>query len=61
MAHSDFDIQIGAGGVFGPNSAVVSHWFKKRRGLAFGLVAVGSSIGGTVLPIAAKNLLPRVG
>lgn len=39
----------------------MAHWFKKRRGFAFGIVAVGSSIGGTVLPIVAKNLLPLVG
>jgi MFS transporter, MCT family, solute carrier family 16 (monocarboxylic acid transporters), member 10 len=26
-----------------------------------GFVAMGSSLGGTILPIAAKNLLPRVG
>ncbi|KAF5323716.1 hypothetical protein D9619_012953 [Psilocybe cf. subviscida] len=54
-------VGLGAGGIFCPTSAVVTHWFKKRRGFAFGMVAVGSSIGGTVLPIVAKNLLPRVG
>jgi len=26
-----------------------------------GFVAVGASIGGTILPIAARNLIPRVG
>lgn len=26
-----------------------------------GLVAIGSSIGGTTLPIAVKQLIPRVG
>jgi MCP family monocarboxylic acid transporter-like MFS transporter 10 len=26
-----------------------------------GVVAMGSSLGGTLLPIAAKNLIPRVG
>ena len=41
--------------------AVVAHWFKKRRGFAMGVVAVGSSIGGTSFPIAAKNLIPIVG
>ncbi|KAF7983121.1 hypothetical protein HWV62_24079 [Athelia sp. TMB] len=37
--------------------AIISHWFKKRRGLALGLTAAGSSIGGTVFPIAAKRLI----
>ncbi|KAF8147570.1 MFS general substrate transporter [Crassisporium funariophilum] len=54
-------VGLGCGGIFGPTSAVIAHWFKKRRGLAMGFVAVGSSIGGTVLPIAGKNLIPLVG
>ncbi|KAJ3512139.1 hypothetical protein NLJ89_g3699 [Agrocybe chaxingu] len=54
-------VGLGCGGIFGPTAAVVAHWFKKRRGLAMGFVAVGSSIGGTVLPIAAKGLIPTVG
>lgn len=41
--------------------AIISHWFKKRRGLALGLTAAGSSIGGTVFPIAVKHLITEVG
>ncbi len=44
-----------------PTTAVLSHWFKKRLKLALGLMAVGSSLGGTVIPIATRNLLPLVG
>lgn len=40
---------------------VNAHWFKKKRGLALGLVALGSSIGGTLFPIAARNLIAAVG
>ncbi|KAF9555808.1 MFS general substrate transporter [Agrocybe pediades] len=54
-------VGLGCGGIFVPTTAVISHWFKKRRGLAMGWVAVGSSLGGTLLPIAGKNLLPTVG
>ncbi|KAF8800529.1 MFS general substrate transporter [Phlegmacium glaucopus] len=54
-------VGLGCGGIFSPTSAVIAHWFKKRRGLAMGFVAVGSSIGGTVFPIAAKYLIPTVG
>ncbi|KAF9001750.1 MFS general substrate transporter [Cyathus striatus] len=54
-------VGLACGGIFGPTTAVIAHWFKKRRGLAMGFVAVGSSLGGTVLPIATKNLLPIVG
>lgn len=41
--------------------AVIAHWFNRRRGFAVGLTAVGSSIGGTVFPIAARQLIPLVG
>ncbi|KJA24153.1 hypothetical protein HYPSUDRAFT_38917 [Hypholoma sublateritium FD-334 SS-4] len=54
-------VGIGCGGIFGPTTAVIAHWFKKRRGLAMGVVAMGSSLGGTILPIAARSLIPRVG
>ena len=47
--------------VFGPVIAVVAHWFKKKKGLALGLVAVGSSLGGTLFPIATRNLIEEVG
>lgn len=33
----------------------------RRRNLAFGIVAAGTSIGGTVFPLIAGSLLPRVG
>ncbi|TFK36466.1 MFS general substrate transporter [Crucibulum laeve] len=56
-----FAVGIGCGFIFGPTTAVIAHWFKKRRGLAMGVIAMGSSIGGTVLPIAVKNLIPLVG
>ncbi|KAF9017421.1 MFS general substrate transporter [Hymenopellis radicata] len=49
------------GGIMSPTTAVLAHWFKRRRGLATGLMAVGSSIGGTIIPIAARNLIPKVG
>ncbi|GLB34493.1 putative monocarboxylate [Lyophyllum shimeji] len=54
-------IGFACGGIFGPTTAVIAHWFKLRRGQAMGFVAVGSSIGGTIVPIAAKNLIPMVG
>ncbi|KAK2467593.1 hypothetical protein APHAL10511_000448 [Amanita phalloides] len=56
-----FALGLGSGGIFGPTMAVVQHWFKKRRGLAMGLVMIGSSLGGTLLPVAVKNLMAQVG
>jgi len=52
---------ISCGVIFGPMMGVVAHWFKKKRGLALGIIAVGSSIGGTIFPIAARNLTRVVG
>ncbi|KAF9443207.1 MFS general substrate transporter [Macrolepiota fuliginosa MF-IS2] len=52
---------IAAGGIFGSSNPIIAHWFKKKRGRALGYMAIGSSLGGTIIPIAAKNLLPRVG
>ncbi|KAJ7580900.1 major facilitator superfamily domain-containing protein [Mycena floridula] len=56
-----FLIGIACGGIFGPATTVISHWFRKRRGLALGIHATGSSIGGTVIPIVARKLIPVVG
>ncbi|KAF7318153.1 hypothetical protein HMN09_00323400 [Mycena chlorophos] len=56
-----FAIGVSCGIINGPAGAVVGHWFKRRRGLATGIMAVGSSLGGTLLPIAAQKLIPRVG
>ncbi|KAF8875255.1 MFS general substrate transporter [Mucidula mucida] len=56
-----FAVGIACGGIMSPTTAVLAHWFKRRRGLATGLMAVGSSIGGTIIPIAARNLIPKVG
>ncbi|KAF9448295.1 MFS general substrate transporter [Macrolepiota fuliginosa MF-IS2] len=52
---------LGCGGVFSPTHAILSHWFKKKRGLVLGYMAVGASVGGVVLPIAAYKLIPEVG
>lgn len=39
-----------------PAGAVVSRWFERNRGLALGLVYIGSNIGGAIVPIAATEL-----
>ncbi|KAG2019622.1 monocarboxylate permease [Coprinopsis cinerea AmutBmut pab1-1] len=52
---------LGAGICDGALFPVVAHWWYKRRGLVFGLAAVGASAGGAVYPIAARELIPLVG
>jgi MFS transporter, MCT family, solute carrier family 16 (monocarboxylic acid transporters), member 10 len=52
---------IACGIMFSPVIPVASQWFDKRRQLVFGVMSVGSSIGGTVLPVLVRALLPAVG
>ncbi|KAL0946436.1 hypothetical protein HGRIS_012659 [Hohenbuehelia grisea] len=56
-----FAIGLASGAIFGPNLGIIGHWFNKKRGLAMGVAAIGSSVGGTVFPIAARRLIPQVG
>lgn len=53
--------QFACGAIFGPMMGILPHWFQKKLGLAYGLTATGSSIGGTLFPIAVKNLIQEVG
>ncbi|KAJ3772273.1 major facilitator superfamily domain-containing protein [Lentinula raphanica] len=53
--------QITAGVFTGPVTAVLSQWFDRPRGLALGLYAAGSSLGGTVMPIITRELFPVIG
>ncbi|KAF5367715.1 hypothetical protein D9758_009834 [Tetrapyrgos nigripes] len=56
-----FATGLACGGFFGPSTAMISQWFKKRRGLALGLFSAGAAIGGTVIPLVARALIPRMG
>jgi len=45
-----------------PTSAVVSSWFKRRRGLAIGIMSVGVGMGGLALaPLVGGYLIPNFG
>ncbi|KAJ7246882.1 MFS general substrate transporter [Mycena haematopus] len=52
---------IGAGMVYIPSIAVVSHYFHKRRALAMTIVASGSSLGATLHPIMLNNTFDSLG
>ncbi|KAG8946715.1 hypothetical protein FRC04_011493 [Tulasnella sp. 424] len=56
-----FAIGGAAGFVFPPSLTVVPQWFDKRRGQAYGILAIGSAVGGTTLPIILRKLLDSVG
>ncbi|KAJ7796288.1 MFS general substrate transporter [Mycena leptocephala] len=48
---------LGAGIVYVPSIAVVSHYFQRRRALAMSIVASGSSFGAVIHPIIFNNTL----
>ncbi|BGP17967.1 hypothetical protein JCM10213_003974 [Rhodosporidiobolus nylandii] len=52
---------LAAGLAFVPSASSVSHWFKKRRATALGILATGSSVGGMVYPAMLNHLFPQVG
>ncbi|XP_033761109.1 monocarboxylate transporter 9-like [Pecten maximus] len=45
----------------GPNLVILGKYFKKRRGLAMGLVASGNSLGGFLLPYLFRYLFDEYG
>uniref|UniRef100_A0A0W0F6T5 Major facilitator superfamily (MFS) profile domain-containing protein n=1 Tax=Moniliophthora roreri TaxID=221103 RepID=A0A0W0F6T5_MONRR len=52
---------IACGVIVGPTTAILAQWFKEKRALALGFTAAGSALGGTLFPITARALLPRIG
>ncbi|PIL24395.1 MFS general substrate transporter [Ganoderma sinense ZZ0214-1] len=54
-------IGLACGTIFGILMGAPAHWFKRKLGRAFGVMALGSSIAGTVHPIIVKNLIQSVG
>lgn len=41
--------------------AVIGKWFVRRRGLAMGIALCGSSVGGVIMPLMLRQLLPSLG
>ncbi|KAL0958740.1 hypothetical protein HGRIS_014066 [Hohenbuehelia grisea] len=52
---------IGMGMMFLPALTVTSHYFRKKRSAAMGVVIAGSSLGGCLYPILLNNVLSRNG
>ncbi|GJN92721.1 hypothetical protein Rhopal_005757-T1 [Rhodotorula paludigena] len=52
---------LAAGVAFIPAASSVSHWFKKRRATALGILATGSSFGGIIYPVLLNHLFPKIG
>lgn len=52
---------LGNGLVFCPSLALLSSYFTKKRSLAIGIAASGSSSGGLIYPVIVRQLLPKIG
>ncbi|KAH6903014.1 hypothetical protein BKA70DRAFT_1111376, partial [Coprinopsis sp. MPI-PUGE-AT-0042] len=53
-------LAISRGCLFGPTPAVAAHWFEVKRSISMAMIVIGSSLGGTTMPIHSRNLLPEV-
>ncbi len=54
-------IGFGASATFGPLIADLSHWFRKRRGLAVAAAASGNYFAGAIWPLLMQVTLPSEG
>lgn len=52
---------VGGGTAPVPYSTVISRWFDRRRGLALGLMMVGTGLGMFIMPSFAHGLIERMG
>ncbi|WVW83125.1 hypothetical protein I302_105143 [Kwoniella bestiolae CBS 10118] len=60
LCHSTL-IPVGMNFMLIASLGVVGHWFSKRRGLAFGTISTGASIGAIVWPLIWANAPQRIG
>jgi MFS family permease len=61
MLAQGFAIGIGSGCLFVPAVAILPTYFSTKIGMAIGLAASGSSMGGIIYPIVFYRLLPQIG
>ncbi|KAF5249664.1 hypothetical protein FANTH_4972 [Fusarium anthophilum] len=52
---------LGVAAIFQPALNAIHGWFSTKVGVAFGIVAGGSSIGGVILPIMVTHMIKEVG
>ncbi|KAK0490502.1 major facilitator superfamily domain-containing protein [Armillaria novae-zelandiae] len=56
-----FAIGLACGTIFSCVVGIIGHWFRRRRGIAMGLMTAAGSIGSTVFPIVAHRLIIDIG
>jgi MFS family permease len=52
---------LGLNCIFQAGTNTIPTWFLKKRGLAYGIMAAGSGLGGIIFPIMASHLIPEIG
>ena len=60
LAHGAL-VGLGSSAMFGPLIADISHWFRKRRGVAVATAAAGNYLAGAVWPAAMPYFLDHYG
>lgn len=61
LAHGILIGFLGSSATFGPLIAEISHWFKRRRGIAVAICASGNYVAGTVWPPVVQYFIDDVG
>jgi MFS family permease len=54
-------IGVGSAATFGPLIADISHWFRRRRGIAVAICASGNYFAGTIWPPVVQHLIAAYG
>lgn len=60
LSHALFGLSLALVGVL-PQTILISNWFRRRRGLAMGIVLTGTSLGGTIISLIARPLIQSYG
>ncbi|MEM9049604.1 MAG: MFS transporter [Pseudomonadota bacterium] len=61
LTAAQFIIGFGAAASFGPLIADISHWFRRRRGIAVAVAASGNYLSGAIWPMLLSGLLAAEG
>lgn len=56
-----FAIGLACGTIFSCVVGIIGQWFRRRRGIAMGLMTGSGSIGSTVFPIVVRRLIKDIG
>jgi MFS family permease len=60
LSHSLLGLSLGLVGVL-IQTVLISNWFRRRRGMAMGIVLTGTSFGGALIPVIATPLIANYG